>query len=70
MEFECGNITPFGCERMDGVKELIMAEIEEAIEEIKEQDEARRQELIAMILQIFVAMDVKKKIHAFIDVIE
>lgn len=51
MEFECGSMTSFGCERMDGVKELIMAEIEEAIEEIKEQDEARRPELIAMIQQ-------------------
>lgn len=51
MEFECGNMTTFGCERMDGVKELIMAEIEEAIEDIKEENEIRRQELIAIIQQ-------------------
>ena len=44
-------MTPFGCERMDGVKELIMAEIEEAIEDIKEENEIRRQELIAIIQQ-------------------
>ena len=44
-------MTSFGCKRMDGVKELIMAEIEEAIEDIKEENEIRRQELIAIIQQ-------------------
>lgn len=51
MEFECGNMTSFGCKRMDGVKELIMMEIKEEIEDMKEQDEARRQELIVMVQQ-------------------
>ena len=26
MEFECENMTPFGCERMDSVKELMLLE--------------------------------------------
>ena len=38
LEFKCGNMTSFGCKRMDGVKELIMMEI-------------RSPELIAMIQQ-------------------
>ena len=33
MEFECENMTPFGCERMDSVKELMLFEqIESDIE--------------------------------------
>ena len=33
MEFECENMTPFGCERMDAVKELMLFEqIESDIE--------------------------------------
>lgn len=51
LEFKCGNMTSFGCKRMDGVKELIMMEIKEEIEDIKEKNEVRRQELIAIIQQ-------------------
>lgn len=51
LEFKCGNMTSFGCKRMDGVKELIMMEIKEEIEDIKEKNEVRRPELIAMIQQ-------------------
>ena len=38
LEFKCGNMTSFGCKRMDGVKELIMMEIKEEIEDIKDQN--------------------------------
>lgn len=34
MEFECGNMTPFGCERMDSVKELMLLEQIESNEEL------------------------------------
>ena len=34
MEFECENMTPFGCERMDTVKELMLLEQIENNEEL------------------------------------
>lgn len=34
MEFECENMTPFGCERMDSVKELMLLEQIESNEEL------------------------------------
>lgn len=34
MEFECENMTPFGCERMDSVKELMLLEQIENNEEL------------------------------------
>ena len=63
MEFECGSMTSFGCERMDGVKELIMAEIEEAIEEIKEKDEELRQEKLLGIKCYNCAKEINQEGH-------
>lgn len=68
-------MTSFGCKRMDGVKELIMMEIKEEIEDIKEKNEVRRPELIAMIQQEKMCTNAccygcENLIYVFIDVIE